>query len=104
MASLDSTYCAYGHIGKVPLFPSGTAAWEHEYFYTDLPIIVSSPNFPEESATLLGPNEGHDSVIVNAGLAAQLTSRISTYVGYQGQLARDHYNANGVSRGISFSF
>ena len=92
------------HIGKVSLFPSVTAAWEHEYFYTDLPITVSSPNFPEESATLFGPNEGHDSVIVNAGLAAQLTSRISTYVGYQGQLARDHYNANGVSGGISFSF
>ena len=44
-------------------------AWEHEYFYSNLPVTVSSPLFPGSSATIFGPNEGHDSAIVNAGAA-----------------------------------
>jgi hypothetical protein len=44
-------------------------AWEHEYFYSNLPVTVSSPLFPGSSATIFGPNESHDSAIVNAGAA-----------------------------------
>jgi fibronectin-binding autotransporter adhesin len=92
------------HVGSVLLIPSVTAAWEHEYLYSALPITVSSIQFPGAAATLLGPNEGHDSAIINAGIGAQWTPRISTYVGYQGQLGREHYNSNAVTGNISFSF
>jgi hypothetical protein len=71
-------------------------AWEHEYLYTALPITVGSAQF-HGSATLFGPSEGHDSSIVNAGLAVQWSSRVSTYVGYQGQLGRDRYNGDAVT-------
>jgi outer membrane autotransporter protein len=60
--------------------------------------------FPGQSATVFGPSEGHDSAIINAGAAFQLTPRLSTYLGYQGQLGRDRYNANAVTGGFSFSF
>ena len=79
-------------------------AWEHQYEYSDLPITVSSVQFPGSSATLFGPSEGHDSIIVKTGAAAQWTSRISTYLGYQGQLARDNYNSNAITGGFSISF
>ncbi len=92
------------HIGSVLLIPTVTAAWEHEYLYSALPITVSSEQFPGASATFVGPNEGHDSAIINAGVGAQWDPRISIYVGYQGQLGRDHYNANAVTGGVSFSF
>jgi outer membrane autotransporter protein len=97
-----ATYTA--HLGNVLVIPTVTAAWEHEYFYTALPITANFLAFPGQSATVFGPSEGHDSAIINAGVAFQLTSRLSTYLGYQGQLGRDHYNANAVTGGLSFSF
>ena len=91
------------HLGKVLIIPTLTVAWEHEYLYSVLPITVGSAQFPG-SATFSGPSEGHDSAIVNAGAALQLTPRFSTYLGYQGQLGRGRYNANAVTGGVSFSF
>jgi hypothetical protein len=48
--------------------------------------------------------EGHDSAILNSGLGVQLTPRISTYIGYRGQLGRDPFYSNGVTGAFSFSF
>ena len=92
------------HVGNIVVIPSLWAAWEHEYKYSRLPITFSSVEFPGVSATVFGPHEGHDSAIINAGVGTQWTPRISTYVGYQGQLGRDNYDANGVTGTISFSF
>jgi outer membrane autotransporter protein len=71
---------------------------------TGLPITFSSAAFPGVSATAFGPDEDHDSAIINAGVGTQWTPRIATYVGYQEQLGRDNYDANGVTGTISFSF
>lgn len=92
------------HAGSVLLIPSLTAAWEHEYLYSSLPITVESADFPGITATFSGPSEGHDSAIVIPTLEIQWTHTFSTYVGYQGQLGRDRYNANAVTGGMSFSF
>jgi len=91
------------HLGKVLIIPTLTVAWEHEYLYSVLAITGGSAEFPG-SATFSGPSEGHDSAIVNVGSALQLTARLSTYLGYQGQLGRDHYNSNAITGGFSFSF
>jgi outer membrane autotransporter protein len=91
-------------VGSALLIPSVTAAWEHEYLYAALPITVSSSLFPGQTETLFGPSEGHDSAIINANFEVQWTPKFSTFVGYQGQLGRDRYNANAVTGGISFSF
>jgi outer membrane autotransporter protein len=45
-----------------------------------------------------------DSFIINAGAGVRWTPRISTYVGYQGQLGRGNYQANGITGTMSFSF
>jgi outer membrane autotransporter protein len=92
------------HFGRVTVIPSVTVAWEHEYFYTALPITANFAAFPGQSTTVFGPSEGHDSTIINVGAVVQLSPRFSTYVGYQGQLGRDHYNANAVTGGFSVSF
>ncbi len=92
------------HCGSMLVVPSVRAAWEHEFKYSALPITVSSAAFPGATATFFGPSQGHDSAIINAGLGVQWTPRISTYVGYQGQLGRSNYEANGVTGNISFSF
>jgi outer membrane autotransporter protein len=92
------------HVGNIIVIPSLWAAWEHEYKYSRLPITFSSPILGGVSATAFGPHEGHDSAIINAGVGTQWTPRISTYVGYQGQLGRHNYDAHGVTGTIIFSF
>jgi outer membrane autotransporter protein len=91
-------------VGKITVVPSLWMAWEHEYKYSRLPITFSAAGFPGASATTFGPDVGHDSFVLNAGAGVQWTPRISTYIGYQGQLGRSNYQANGITGTISFSF
>jgi outer membrane autotransporter protein len=91
-------------IGKILLEPSLKAAWEHEYKYSALPITAGFAEIPGPSATFFGPNEGHDSAIVSAGVSTHLTPAISTYVNYDGQLGREHYDSNAVTGGVRISF
>jgi outer membrane autotransporter protein len=91
-------------IGKVLLEPSLKAAWEHEYLYSAIPITAGFAGIPGPTATFLGPSEGHDSAIVSAGVAAQWTPAVSTYVNYDGQLGRGNYSSNAVTGGVRISF
>jgi len=91
-------------IGKLVLEPSLKAAWEHEYKYSALPVTAGFAEFPGPSATFFGPAEGHDSAIISAGISGQLTSAITVYVNYDGQLGRDNYDSNGVTGGMRFGF
>jgi subtilase-type serine protease len=91
-------------IGKIVLEPSLRAAWEHEYKYSALPISAGFAEITGPSATFLGPSEGHDSAVVSAGVSAQWTPSISTYVNYDGQLGRDNYDSNAVTGGVRIAF
>jgi Autotransporter beta-domain len=92
------------HVGSIPFIPNVRLAWEHEYLYSNLPITAAAPFLNGATATFHGPNEGHDSMIINANLAIQCTPRIWATIGYDGQVARDHYNSNAVTGTFSFSF
>ena len=92
------------HVGNIPVIPNVRLAWEHEYFYSALPITATAPTLDGATATFSGPNEGHDSLIINANIAVQWTPRIWTTIGYDGQVARDNYNSNAVTGTFSFSF
>jgi outer membrane autotransporter protein len=91
-------------IGQMVIEPSVRATWEHEYKYSALPITAGFAGIPGPSATFFGANEGHDSAVISAGVNVQLTPAISTYVNYDGQLGRDHYDSNAVTGGVRFKF
>ena len=91
-------------IGKVLLEPSLKAAWEHEYLYSALPITAGFAGVAGSTATFFGPSEGHDSAVISAGVAAQWTPAVSTYVNYDGQLGRGNYSSNAVTGGVRISF
>jgi len=86
------------------LEPCLSAAWEHEYTYSALPITAAFAGIPGPSATFLGPSEGHDSAIVSAGLSVSWTPTIATYVNYDGQLGRNRYDSNAVTGGVRISY
>ena len=91
-------------IGKFSVEPSLKAAWEHEYKYSALPITAGFAGIPGPSATFFGPNEGHDSAVVSAGVSVRLTPAISVYVNYDGQLGRELYDSNAVTGGLRINF
>jgi len=90
--------------GSVHVEPFLKATWEHEFKYSTLPITAGFADVSGPSATFLGPAEGHDSAVVDAGISVSWTKSISTYVSYNGLLGRDRYNSNGLSGGIRISF
>ena len=91
-------------IGKVVVEPSLRATWEHEYKYSALPITAGFAGVPRSSGTFFGSSEGHDSAVVDAGVTVQWTLTLSTYLNYDGQLGRDHYNSNAVTGGVKITF
>jgi len=91
-------------IGKVIVESLLKTTWEHEFRYSALPITAGLADVPGPFATFLGPAEGHDSVVVNAGLSVQWSPEIVTYVSYDGQLGRNRYDSNAVIGGVRFSF
>jgi len=66
-------------VGKVPVEPTLQVAWEHEYKYTDLPLIAGFAGDPSASDTFVGPNEGHDSAIISAGVTAYWTPTVTVF-------------------------
>jgi autotransporter-associated beta strand protein/predicted outer membrane repeat protein len=91
-------------VGKIVVIPGLRLAWEHEFKYSHLPITASVPTFGGATATLNGPNLGHDSLLINANVGIQITPRIWATIGYDGQVARNHYSSHAVSGTFSFSF
>jgi outer membrane autotransporter protein len=92
------------HTGGLVLAPYLTAAWEHEFKYSALPITAGLADIPGPNATFVGPVEGQDSAVLTAGLSVQWTPMISTYVGYDGQLGRGRYRSNTVTGGVRVSW
>jgi outer membrane autotransporter protein len=90
-------------IGHVSVRPFVRAAWDHEYKEGAVPVTAELVDFPG-TLTVPGVPLGHDSCIVNAGVSAQFSERVSIYAEYDGQLGRSQYNSNGVSGGFSISF
>jgi outer membrane autotransporter protein len=88
----------------VELRPSVRAAWEHEYLYSALPIHAGLASGAGDIFTVEGPNEGHDSAIVGAGLNVQLTKSVLLYLDYDGQVGRDRYDSHAVTGGLRWSF
>jgi outer membrane autotransporter protein len=92
------------HVGKTTVIPGLKLAWEHEYRYSNLDITGSAPALNNASATFNAPNLGHDSLIIEANVGIQCSSRIAITIGYDGQLARERYDSHAVTGTFSYSF
>jgi outer membrane autotransporter protein len=90
--------------GRVQWRPSLRASWQHEYFYSALPIEAQFSSGAGTVFTVHGPAEGHDSALIDAGLDVQWTSTIGTYVGYDGQVGRSNYDSHAVMCSVHLDF
>jgi outer membrane autotransporter protein len=83
--------------------PELRAAWRHDFgpsaYAIDSNFVGCTDTF-----TVHGPWIGRDSAVVNIGLTAYCTERVSAYIFYDGQFGRDNYNNNGISGGLRVAF
>jgi outer membrane autotransporter protein len=84
--------------------PELRAAWQHEYGDRAYPIDSQFASGPGSLFTVHGPRIGRDSALVSAGAAIEWNDRVSTYVYYDGQLARQNYDSHNVNGGIRINF
>jgi YVTN family beta-propeller protein/autotransporter-associated beta strand protein len=90
--------------GSVQLRPNLRASWQHEYFYSALPIEAQFASGAGSVFTVHGPAEGHDSALIDAGLDVQWTPTIGTYFGYDGQVGRTNYDSHAVLCSVHLDF
>ena len=91
-------------VGGVVIRPEVRASWQHEYGDTAYQLDSSFQGGGGNLFSVNGPNIGRDSLLVGAGFAVIWNERVSTYVYYDGELGREHYEANNVSGGVRVSF
>ena len=91
-------------LGTMTLKPEVRAGWQHDYGDVTFAMQSSFANGAGPEFLVHGPATGRDSLVVGAGVALQFTDRVSTYIYYDGELARTNYQAHSVSGGFRFEF
>jgi autotransporter-associated beta strand protein len=91
-------------VGHITVIPQVTAAWQHEYGSVAYSVVASFASGAGNSFTVNGPEIGRDSLLIGAGVSVLWSDRISTYVYYDGDVARTNYDSHSVSGGIRITF
>jgi outer membrane autotransporter protein len=91
-------------VGHITVIPQVSAAWQHEYGATAYSVVASFANGAGNSFTVNGPQIGRDSLLVGAGATVIWNERVSTYLYYDGEVARTNYQSHNVTGGFRISF
>jgi outer membrane autotransporter protein len=91
-------------IGKITVRPELRLGWRHEYGDATPGLISDFASGAGSKFLVHGPETGRDSLLAGAGFAILWSERFSTYVYYDGELARTNYEANNVTGGFRFEF
>jgi outer membrane autotransporter protein len=91
-------------VGGATIKPELRAAWQDEFGDTTYSLDSSFANGAGSAFSVDGPETGRDSLLLSGGFAIQWNDRFSTYVYYDGELARTNYHSSTVSGGFRFAF
>ncbi|MBV9275684.1 MAG: autotransporter domain-containing protein [Verrucomicrobia bacterium] len=91
-------------VGHVLVRPEVSLAWQHEYGDNAYSIVAGFANGAGTNFTVTGPPIGRDSLLVGAGVAVIWSDRVTTYIYYDGDLARTNYQSNSITGGVRITF
>jgi outer membrane autotransporter protein len=91
-------------VGHITLIPQVDAAWQHEFGSTAYSVVAGFATGAGKNFTVIGPDIGRDSLLIGAGATVILSDRVSTYLFYDGEVARTNYQSHNVSGGVRISF
>ncbi len=92
----------YQRIGRVMLVPEVRAQWQHEYLENESSIDAGFSS--GSSFTVHGPDIGRDSLLLDVGASAQLSSHVAIFGFYTGDLGRENYTVHSINGGVRVSF
>jgi autotransporter-associated beta strand protein len=84
--------------------PELRAAWQQEFGDSAYTINSSFANGGGRAFNVTGPEIGHSSMLLGAGVAVVWNERLSTYVYYDGELLRENYTSHNISGGARWAF
>jgi uncharacterized protein with beta-barrel porin domain len=76
----------------------------HEYGDTAFSIVARFASGAGKSFTATSAEVGRDSLAIGAGVSVIWNERVSTYVYYDGEVARTNYQYNAVTGGVRLTF
>ena len=79
-------------------------AWQHEYSNTSYALTSNFATLGGNAFTVSGPQIGRDSLLIGAGVTVVWNSLLSTFVAYDGELARTNTESHSVSGGVRIKF
>jgi autotransporter-associated beta strand protein len=91
-------------VGHITVIPQVSAAWQHEYGSAAYTVTANFANGAGNSFTVSGPQIGRDSLLIGAGASVVWNDRVTTYLYYDGEVARTNYQSHNVSGGVRISF
>jgi autotransporter-associated beta strand protein len=91
-------------IGNITLIPQVSAAWQHEYGSVAYQVVAGFASGAGTNFAVNGPDIGRDSLLVGAGVSMIWSDRFSTYVFYDGDVARTNYDSHTVTGGFRITF
>jgi outer membrane autotransporter protein len=91
-------------LGDAIVRPELSAAWKHEYGPRSFAIDSRLASGAGSLFTVNDGEIGRDSLLLSGGVSVLWNARTSTYLYYDGELARKEYDSQNVSGGVRFSF
>jgi T5SS/PEP-CTERM-associated repeat protein len=87
-------------LGKIMLTPEVRAGWRHEFMSPDITLNSQFANGAGGVFGVRGPALGKDSAVLGAGLSAQWTDEVTTFINYDTELGRANYQLHYVNAGV----
>ena len=84
--------------------PELQLGWQHEYLDADHTIDSRFASGAGNVFSVYSPTVGRDNLAVSAAITVQWSDRLSTFIAYSGELARQNASAATFSGGLSLSF
>jgi len=91
-------------VGGITVSPEVQLGWQHEYLDRRGAIDSRLASGAGDIFTVQGPTSGRDALLVTAGVTVKFSDRLSTFVYYNGELARQNYTLNSVMAGFRVGF
>lgn len=86
------------------LMPDVRVSWQHEFLDGTQGINARFRGRRQPRFEVRTPDSDEESLLVTAGVNAQITETVGAYVYYAGDLLREDRFANSVTAGLTFSF
>jgi outer membrane autotransporter protein len=91
-------------VKDVILRPQIKAGWQHEFLDTDHAITSRFASGAGYDFTVHSTSIGRDSLALSGGMSVQWCRDVSTYVYYDGELARKNSTSHTLNVGVALNF